>query len=94
MFKEYFHHADNLPPKEKALEKTRMLLEIILVIMFVLELIGIVPAIIANYIIAPALAMYAIFFAVMNFKKTALLSIMMIVIAIFVIGYFMMGLFA
>lgn len=82
-FKEYFHHADNLPPKERAIEKTRMLLEVILVITFVLELTGLVSASILNFILAPGIVMYAILFAVKSFKEATLLSILMIVIAIF-----------
>lgn len=91
-FKEYFHHADLLPPKEKAIEKTRMLLEVILVITFVLEFAGVVSPAILNYILAPGLFMYACLFAMKSFKEATLLSIMMIIIAGFVAFMFFKGL--
>ncbi len=91
MIKQYFHRADNLPPKEKALEKTRMFLEVILLITFLLEVFGVFPASVLNYILAPGIVMYAIMFAMKSFKEATLLSIFMVIIAIVVAIKFIGG---
>ena len=85
--KNYFQRIKDMPPREKYSEYVLIALEVLILVFFIFEVLGVIPLTIGNYIIVPLILVYALINAIKCFKKSVLLSIMLIFCIIFILIY-------